>query len=65
MGVSRLLCTDFARPRERKRRGRFSPAPDEEGEGDESKLSTVSLGVHINGRISLSLTPLMISFFDK
>ena len=63
--VPAVVHRDSARPRERKRRGRFSPAPDGEGEGDESKLSTVSLGVHINGRISLSLTPLMIGFFDK
>lgn len=63
--VPAVVHRDSARPRERKRRGRFSPAPKEDGEGDESKLSTVSLGVHINGRISLSLTPLMLSFFDK
>ncbi len=63
--VPAVVHRDSARPRERKKRGRFSPAPDEEGEGDKSKLSTVSLGVHINGKISLSLTPLMISFFDK
>ena len=63
--VPAVVHRDSARPRERKRRGRFSPVPDGDGEGDESKLSTVSLGVHINGRINLSLTPLMISFFDK
>ena len=62
--VPAVVQRDSARPRERKRRGRFSPTH-EEGEGDESKLSTVSLGVHINGRLSLSLTPLMISFLDK
>ena len=63
--VPAVVHRDSARPRERKRRSRFSSAPDGEGESDQSKLSTVSLGVHINGRISLSLTPLMLNFFDK
>ena len=63
--VPAVVHRDSARPRERKRRGRFSPAPDGEEERDESKLSTVSLGIHINGRVSLSLTPLIINFFDK
>lgn len=63
--VPAVVHRDSARPKERKRRGRFSPTPDGDGDGDESKLSTVSLGVHINGKISISLTPLILNFFDK
>ena len=60
-----VVQKDSARPKERKRRGlygRFSPENEEE---DERKLSTVSLGVQTNGCLSLSLTPLLLSFIDK
>ena len=60
-----VVQKDSARPKERKRRGlygRFSPENEEE---DEKKLSTVSLGVQTNGCLSLSLTPLLLSFIDK
>ena len=60
--IPAVVRKDSARPKERKRRGRFSL---EGGEGDKSKLSTVSLGVHINGRLCLSLSPIVMSFFDK
>lgn len=59
-----VVPRDSARPRERRRHGlhgRLSP----DGDKDESKLSTVSLGVHINGKLSLSISPLMLGFIDK
>lgn len=59
--VPEVQQRESARPRERKRRGLFSQESDE----DQSKLSTISLGVQLNGRLSLSLTPLLLGFFDK
>ena len=59
--VPEVQQKDSARTRERKWRGLFSQGSDE----NQSKLSTFSLGIQINGRLSLSLTPLMLAFLDK
>ena len=62
--VPEVQQRESARHWERKRRGLFSHHS-QDNEEDESKLSTISLGVQVNGRLSLLLTPLLLGFFDK
>ena len=59
--VPAVVQRNSARPKERRRRGLH----EQDGDKDQSKLSTVSLGVNFNGCLSLSITPLQLTFIDK